>query len=141
MRTKLFWESTQNWRCFNVEIYRRINVDKSTVESTWISRWPTSRSYFNIYERWINVECLLGSCFIRRGRKFFFVQRNLFIQGIICACKKEITKLPKKLSTKTNLLVEFNREKCKLNYKSHVYIIKTMTETSTNTHLKVFIWL
>ena len=31
------------------------------VESTWISRWPTSRRYFNIYERWINVECLLGT--------------------------------------------------------------------------------
>ena len=31
MRTKLFLESTQNQRCFNVEIYRRINVDKSTL--------------------------------------------------------------------------------------------------------------
>ena len=30
------------------------------VESTWISRCPTSRRYFNIYQRWINVECLLG---------------------------------------------------------------------------------
>ena len=30
------------------------------VESTWISRWPTSRRYFDIYQRWINVECLLG---------------------------------------------------------------------------------
>ena len=30
------------------------------VESTWISRWPTSRCYFNIYQRWINVQCLLG---------------------------------------------------------------------------------
>ena len=28
MRTKLFLESTQNQRRFNVEIYRRINVDK-----------------------------------------------------------------------------------------------------------------
>ena len=32
MRTKLFLESTQNQRCFNVEIYRRINVDKSTLD-------------------------------------------------------------------------------------------------------------
>ena len=30
------------------------------VESTWISRWQTSRHYFNIYQRWINVEYLLG---------------------------------------------------------------------------------
>ena len=29
------------------------------VELTWISRWR----YFNRYQRWINVECLLG-CFI-----------------------------------------------------------------------------
>ena len=39
---------------------------------------------------------------------------------------------------KVNLLVEFNREKYDLNYKSHIYKIKTMTQTSTNTHLKVF---
>ena len=32
------------------------------VESTWISGWPTSRRYFNIYQHWINVECLLGKC-------------------------------------------------------------------------------
>ena len=28
-----------------------------------------------------------------------------------------------------------NKEKYKLSYKSHVYKIKTMTKTSTNTHL------
>ena len=33
----------------------------------------------------------------------------------------------KKLSTKVNLLVEFNREKYNLNYKSHIYKIETMT--------------
>ena len=27
---------------------------------------------------------------------------------------------------KVNLLEEFNREKCNLNYKSHIYKIKTM---------------
>ena len=37
---------------------RWINVD-------WISRWPTSRRYFNIYQRWINSECLLGKDFER----------------------------------------------------------------------------
>ena len=30
------------------------------LESTWISRLPTSRRYFNIYQRWIKLECLLG---------------------------------------------------------------------------------
>ena len=40
------WSMNQRWQ-----------ID---VESTWISRWPTSRRYFNIYQRWINVECLLG---------------------------------------------------------------------------------
>ena len=29
IRTKLFLESTQNQRCFNVEFYQGINVDKS----------------------------------------------------------------------------------------------------------------
>ena len=41
----------------------------------------------------------------------------------------------KKENMKVNLLVEFNREKYNLNYKSHIYRIKT----STNTHRKVFI--
>ena len=41
-------------------------------------------------------------------------------------------------SMKANL-IEFNWEKYNLNYKSHIYKSKTMTYTSTNTHLKVFI--
>ena len=40
------WSMNQRWQ-----------VD---VESTWISRWPTSRRYFDIYQPWINVECFLG---------------------------------------------------------------------------------
>ena len=38
-----------------------------------------------------------------------------------------------------NLAVEFNREKYNRNYKSHIYKIKPMTYTSTNTHVKKFI--
>ena len=34
------------------------------VESTWISGWVTSRRCFNIYQRWINVECLLECTFL-----------------------------------------------------------------------------
>ena len=30
------------------------------VDSTWVSGWLTSRRYFNIYLRWINIEYLLG---------------------------------------------------------------------------------
>ena len=41
--------------------------------------------------------------------------------------KKEITKFCNKLSMKVNLLVEFYREKNNLNYKFHIYKIKTMT--------------
>ena len=37
------------------------------VESTWILRWPTSRRYFNIFQRWINIECLLGT--VSKGQK------------------------------------------------------------------------
>ena len=33
------------------------------------------------------------------------------------------------------LFVEFNSEKYNLSYKSHIYKIKTMTLTYTNTHL------
>ena len=51
---------------------RWINVD-------WISRWPTSRRYFNIYQRWINIECLLGKDFERNWydmKKFPKYQNN-----------------------------------------------------------------
>ena len=40
-----------------------------------------------------------------------------------------------------NLLIEFNRKIYNLHYKSHTYKIKTMTLNSTNTHLKVPIYL
>ena len=40
------WSMNQHWQ-----------ID---VEYTWISRWPKSRRYFNIYQRWNNVGCLLG---------------------------------------------------------------------------------
>ena len=35
--------------------------------------------------------------------------------------KKEITKLCNKLSMKVDLPVEFNAEKCNLNFQSHIY--------------------
>ena len=42
--------------------------------------------------------------------------------------KKEIAKFCNKLSMKVNILVEFNRKQYTLlNYKSHIYKIKTMT--------------
>ena len=51
--------------------------------------------------------------------------------------KKEI-KFCTKLSMKVNL-VEFNREKSNLSYKSQIYKIeKTMAQTSANAHLEVF---
>ena len=40
--------------------------------------------------------------------------------------KKEITKLCSKLFMKVNLLIEFNKEKYNLNYKSHIYKMKTI---------------
>ena len=61
MRTKLFLESTQNQRCFNVEIYRRINVDKSTLNQ---------RGYYvdrrrDVISTYINVESTLSVCWVR----------------------------------------------------------------------------
>ena len=69
------------------------------------------------------------SCFIKQGRKQFSVKRNLLIQSkrTYVRVKKEIKKFCNKLSMKTNLLVAFNRNKYDLNYKSHIYKIKTMT--------------
>ena len=52
--------------------------------------------------------------------------KNEFIQGNIVRIKKETTKSCNKLSMYIKLLVEFTREKYNLNYKSHVYKIKTM---------------
>ena len=40
--------------------------------------------------------------------------------------KKEITKLCSKLFMKVNLLIEFNKEKYNLNYKPHIYKMKTI---------------
>ena len=35
------------------------------LESTWISGWPMTRCYFNIYQRGINIGCLLGKNWFR----------------------------------------------------------------------------
>ena len=58
---------------------------------------------------------------IKRERKLFSVKMNLFIQGNMRVKKKEITKLCNKLSMKVDLPVEFNAEKCNLNFQSHIY--------------------
>ena len=62
MRTKLFLESTQNQHSFNVEIYRRINVDKSTLNQ---------RGYYvdqrrDVISTYINVESTLSVCWVSR---------------------------------------------------------------------------
>ena len=43
--------------------------------------------------------------------------------------KKEIRKFCKKISMNVNLPVEYNAEKYDLNYKSHIYNTKTMTQS------------
>ena len=43
--------------------------------------------------------------------------------------KKKIRKFCKKLSMNVNLPVEYNAEKYDLNYKSHIYNTKTMTQS------------
>ena len=56
MRTKLFLESTQNQCCFNVEFYRRINVDKSTFNQRgYHVDWR--RDFISTY---INIESMLS---------------------------------------------------------------------------------
>ena len=58
MRTKLLLKSTQNQRCFNVEFYQWINVDKSTLNQ---------RGYHvdqrrDVISTYINVESTLSVC-------------------------------------------------------------------------------
>ena len=60
MRTKLFLESTQNQRCFNVEFYRWINVDRSTLNQ---------RGYHvdqrrDVISTYINAESTLSVCWV-----------------------------------------------------------------------------
>ena len=61
MRTKLFLESTQNQRCFNVEIYRRINGYK----------WTLNQRGYHVDRRcdviatYINVESTLSVCWVK----------------------------------------------------------------------------
>ena len=57
----MFLESTQNQRCFNVEFYRWINVDKSTLNQ---------RGYHvdrrrDVISTYINVESTLIVCWVR----------------------------------------------------------------------------
>ena len=61
MRTKLLLESTQNQRCFNVEIYRRINVDKSTLNQRG---YQVDRRR-DVISTYINVESTLSVCWER----------------------------------------------------------------------------
>ena len=73
--------------------------------------------------------------------KIVFCKKGIqSFKRIYVKIKKGI-KFCNKLSMKVNLLVEVIREKCNLSYKSQIYKIeKTMTQTSTNIHLEVFMW-
>ena len=64
MRTKLFLESTQNQRCFNVEFYRWINVDKLNQRVYHVDRRR------HVLSTCINVESTLSVCwelFFKKG--------------------------------------------------------------------------
>ena len=54
------------------------------IESTWISGWPTSRCYLNIYQYWINVEYLLGICFMNLSFPYFIwnFSKNFPVQSV-----------------------------------------------------------
>ena len=63
--------------------------------------------------------------YVFKRKKIVFCEKEHIYPMEHKRVKKE-TKFCKKLSMKVHLLVEFNREKCNLNYKSHIYKIKTM---------------
>ena len=61
MRTKLFLESTQNQRYFNVEFYRWVNVDKSR-----LNQHPYHIDQLrDVISTYINVESTLIVCWVR----------------------------------------------------------------------------
>ena len=90
MRTKLFLESTQNQRCFDVEFYRRINVDKSTCNQ---------RGYHvdrrrDVISTYINVESTLSVCWdsaldimdcLKCSREIMTYSRKELLQLILSA--------------------------------------------------------
>ena len=63
--------------------------------------------------------------FYQIREKIVFIFLVFLSQGNIRESKKVITN-NNKFSMKINLPVEFNRDKYNLNYKSHIYKIKTM---------------
>ena len=60
IRTKLFLESTQIQRCFNVDFYRWINVDKSTLNQ----RGHHVDRCRNVISTYVNVESTLSVCWV-----------------------------------------------------------------------------
>ena len=72
MRTKLFLESTQNERCFNVEKYRRINVDKSTLNQ---GGYHVNRRR-DVISTYINIESTFSICW-----KYFNFERDFLQNG------------------------------------------------------------
>ena len=61
MRTKLLLESTQNQRCFNVEFYRLINVDKSTLNKRG---YDVDRQH-DVISTYINVKSTLNVSWVK----------------------------------------------------------------------------
>ena len=58
--------------------------------------------------------------------KIVFCKKKFIYPRSISESEKEIKKFCNKLSSKVNLLVDFNKEKHSLNYKPHIYKIKTV---------------
>ena len=82
IRTKLFLGSTQNQRCFNVEFYRWINVDKSTLNQ---------RGYHvdrrrDVISTYTNVESTLSvcwvSCWLLRLKEFHWLMLPYFLRRV-----------------------------------------------------------
>ena len=84
MRTKLFLESTQNQRYFNVEFYRWINVDKSTLNQ---------REYHvdqrrDVVSTYINVESTLSVCGVV-SKKILVNKRKAKVDSYEIVCESQ----------------------------------------------------
>ena len=74
-----------------LSINQRWQID---VESTRISRWPTSWRYFNIYQCWINVECLLGKeCYCIIPGTYVNYYENTYFVRVLWICSPVIIQI------------------------------------------------
>ena len=107
------------------------------VESTWISRWPTSRRYFNIYIRWINVECLLGNVspnILAKNENFKELRHDFVYRRAVIITTFPVTEKPLHLFA-------FKRKDLKTHFNSNSELSENSTEKQIMLFKTTLSWL